>query len=204
MRRSVEGQIIYIGQAEHEVSADPNVVLSTILGSCVAVCLYDPVRLVGGMNHFLLPESVGGSSKDLFFGANLMETLINGLMKLGAPKRNLKAKLFGGANVIVEGSTVGERNSVFARSFLRDEGIECVSESLGGDRARRIRFWPTTGRVSQLRLSPTDVRNDLLALPPAPLAGTGSDGLELWDDSPHPSAAGSDRAQSPRKTRRSA
>ena len=133
------------------------------------------------MNHFLLPKETSGTSKELFFGANLMESLINSLMKLGASKRDLKAKLFGGANVIVEGSTVGQRNSQFARSFLHDEGIECVSESLGGARARRIRFWPTTGRVSQLRLSPTDLRVELLSLPrPAPPVVRRHD-AELWN-----------------------
>ena len=95
-------EVIYIGQADHRASADPSVVMSTVLGSCVATCLFDPVAKVGGMNHFLLPDTDSDRPGELRFGLNLMETLINDLLKKNARKKDLVAKIFGGANVIME------------------------------------------------------------------------------------------------------
>lgn len=173
-------EVIYIGQADHRASADPSVVMSTVLGSCVATCLYDPVAKVGGMNHFLLPDTDTDRPGELRFGLNLMETLINDLLKQNARKKDLVAKIFGGANVIMESSTIGARNGRFARQFLKDEGIPCIAESIGGDRARRIRFWPATGRAAQLILSPTDVRNDLLAVPRKRVVQPEDNEPEIW------------------------
>ena len=86
----------YIVQGEYRVSRDPSEVLSTVLGSCVAVCLWDPAAKVGGMNHFLLPAAPGqGDAKMLRYGAHAMEVLINEVLKLGARRKALQAKLFG-------------------------------------------------------------------------------------------------------------
>ena len=88
---------VHVGQGEHYVTADPTVMLTTILGSCVAMCLRDPVAGVGGMNHFLLPEGSGsGPEAGRRYGAYAMEVLINDCLKRGARRDRLEAKLFGG------------------------------------------------------------------------------------------------------------
>jgi chemotaxis protein CheD len=89
------------------------------------------------------------------YGVNSMELLINGLLQNGAARSRLKAKLFGGAHVIKSLSDVGAQNAEFATRFLSDEGITCVAKSLGGNRARRVRFWPTDGRAGQMLLEST-------------------------------------------------
>jgi chemotaxis protein CheD len=141
----------YIVQGEYRVSRDPSELLSTVLGSCVAVCLWDPMAKVGGMNHFLLPAAPGqGDAKMLRYGAHAMEVLINELLKLGARRRALQAKLFGGANVTDALGPIGKANATFALSYLGDEGIPCIAKSLGGTQARRIMFRPANGHVRQL------------------------------------------------------
>ena len=144
---------ITIFQGEFEVSDDPEICLVTILGSCVATCLYDPQRGIGGVNHFLLPGGGKGQDNNLRYGVHSMELLINALLRGGAEKRNLCAKVFGGARMLDEFSDIGKSNADFAQEFLDTESIPCVSKSLQGNRhqvsARRIRFWPVTGRVQQ-------------------------------------------------------
>ena len=141
-------------QGHYVVVGDEGTVLSTILGSCVAACLRDPVARVGGMNHFLLPGDEDEQSESLKYGVNSMELLINGLLRIGASRGRLEAKLFGGAQVVRNLSDIGAKNAEFALRFLRAEGISCVGQSLGGDRARRVRYWPSSGRASQLLLEP--------------------------------------------------
>lgn len=121
--------------------------MSTVLGSCVAACLYDPVRGVGGMNHFLLAD--GDGEEAMRYGAYAMEVLINDLLKLGASREQLQAKLFGGAKMMERLNDIGGENARFARQFLATEGIPIVGESLGGRRARRVEFWPVGGRARQ-------------------------------------------------------
>jgi len=141
----------YIVQGEYRVSRDPSEVLSTVLGSCVAVCLWDPSAKVGGMNHFLLPAAPGqGDAKMLRYGAHAMEVLINEVLKLGARRKALQAKLFGGANVTDVLGPIGQANATFALTYLSDEDIPCIAKSLGGTQARRIVFRPVTGHVRQL------------------------------------------------------
>jgi chemotaxis protein CheD len=150
--RGEGGRKVLIVQGEHAVSSDPEVAISTILGSCVAVCLYDANRGVGGMNHFLLAETADGvrmEEEAMRYGAYAMEVLINDLMKRGASRDHLEAKLFGGAKMFDSLNDVGASNAAFARRFMADEGIPVVAESLGGRSARRVEFWPTTGRVRQ-------------------------------------------------------
>ena len=101
------------------------------------------------MNQFLLPESSHGAAGQVLHGAQAMELLINGLLKLGARKERMRAKLFGGARMMAGLSDVGAANAAFAEAFLRDEGIACLGSSLGGYQARRVRFWPATGRAAQ-------------------------------------------------------
>jgi len=163
-------------QGETYVSADPGEVLTTILGSCVAVCLWDPVGRVGGMNHFLLPGEAGPGRDKIKFGTHAMELLINGLLRRGAMRNRLEAKVFGGANMISQFRDIGAGNIQFARQFLRAENIPCVSESLGGSEARRIRFWPTTGQVRML----TVPRHTDTALSRAPVGATASNDITLF------------------------
>lgn len=155
----VRERTMHVVQGEYAVIDDPGVVLTTILGSCVATCMWDPFAAVGGMNHFLLPGE-GGGGDEVKYGVNAMELLINGLLQKGAARSRLQAKLFGGANVVAGLSDVGAKNAEFAQRFLGLEKIACTARSLGGDRARRIRFWPTTGKAGQLLLDPsqTDTR----------------------------------------------
>ncbi|GLQ59655.1 chemotaxis protein CheD [Gluconobacter japonicus] len=143
-------EIRTIIQGEVAISADTSVVFATLLGSCISVCMYDPLSHVGGINHFLLPdgkESPSGTA--MRFGVNSMEMLINGLLKAGGQRNRLACKVFGGAAVVPTLGRIGEENIRFVTHYLEYEGIRCVSQSLGGTLARRIRFWPTTGRAQQ-------------------------------------------------------
>jgi chemotaxis protein CheD len=147
-------QRINIVQGEYQVSGDPRVVFTTILGSCVAACIHDPVARVGGLNHFLLPGESEGEG--LRYGAYAMELLVNGLLQRGGRRERLEAKLFGGACVQAGLSNIGEMNATFAETFLEREGIQLVGKSLRGIQARRIQFWPVAGRARQLLVPPTD------------------------------------------------
>jgi len=141
---------ITLTQGDYHASRDP-VVLSTILGSCVAVCLHDPAAGLGGMNHFLLPEGHGAhDARSERYGVNAMEQLINALLRLGARRGRLVAKAFGGANMTPRLKPIGDANSAFARNFLATEGITCIAESFGGTNARRVLFWPQTGKAQQM------------------------------------------------------
>lgn len=157
--------------------SDANAVLTTILGSCVATCMFDPLAKVGGMNHFLLPGDTG--VEGMKYGVNAMELLINGLLQQGATRARLQAKLFGGANVISNLSDIGAQNVAFAQRFLQTEGIQVVGTSLGGDRARRVRYWPTTGRASQMWIDRAEVFTAERKAKPAPVAKDAGD-LELF------------------------
>ena len=101
------------------------------------------------MNHFLLPGDGPGDGATAMRGVNAMELLINGLLKIGARRDRLQAKIFGGARMIKGLSDIGNKNASFATEFLQQESIECVGQCLGGNRARRIRFLATEGRVKQ-------------------------------------------------------
>ncbi len=162
-------------QGQYKVTNLENAVLSTLLGSCVAVCMYDPEAGVGGMNHFLVPGGQNrANERSLSHGAYSMELLINGLLKRCAERKRLVAKLFGGASVMSGLSDVGQLNAEFARSFLATEDIHCISESLGGKNARRINFWPYTGRVQQLFIPIAEVpqvEEEDKSEPEAPPAG---------------------------------
>ncbi|ANP45673.1 chemotaxis protein CheD [Candidatus Viadribacter manganicus] len=150
-------RVIHVVQGEYMIVRDPQVMLTTILGSCVATCLWDPIAEVGGMNHFLLPGEEEGVGEEMKYGVNAMELLINGLLQQGAQRTRLQAKLFGGAHVVHNLSDVGQKNAEFALRFLSMERIACTAQSLGGAQARRVRFWPTSGRAGQMLLASTHV-----------------------------------------------
>ena len=134
---------VLVGQGEH-------VVFTTLLGSCVSVCMFDTVAGVGGLNHILLPLSVQARADQARGAAvHAMELLVNPLLRAGASRRRLNAKIFGGASFGNNLGTIGADNVDFARSFLTNEGISVVAESVGGNSARQLRFFPSTGRVRQ-------------------------------------------------------
>jgi len=150
-------------QGEAHASYDTQVEMNTILGSCVATCLFDPVARIGGMNHFLLaepPESARGDGFDNNYGLYLMELLINEMLQLGAAKSRLKGRLYGGANINAELGAIGSANAAFAREFLAREGIENVFEDLEGKRARRIQFRPASGLVRCREVEPVAAPKD--------------------------------------------
>lgn len=142
-------QPMHILGGQYAVSADPDTVLMTVLGSCVSACIYDPVIAIGGMNHFILP-TCGGleiAERPERYGDLAMRSLVDDLYCLGAERRNLRAKLFGGRTRKSSGYDPGSLNAAFARRFLLEEGIKLVDSSLGDDLARWIAFHPATGGV---------------------------------------------------------
>ena len=130
-----------------------DMLIVTVLGSCVAACIRDRVSGVGGMNHFMLPD--GGNDSDnpvsasMRYGTYAMEILINDLLKAGAKRENLEAKVFGGGAVLrgFIAINVGERNAHFVRAYLRAENIRIVAEDLNDVHPRKVYFFPRTGKV---------------------------------------------------------
>jgi chemotaxis protein CheD len=142
---------INVIQGTNYVTGNRNAVLTTILGSCVACCLYDPHARVGGMNHFLLAEPREGmssnSSEAERYGLFAMELLVNEMLKAGATRATLKAHLYGGANMHVGMQAIGTSNARFAESFLIRDGIPLVHSDLGGTLARRVEFRAASGQA---------------------------------------------------------
>lgn len=136
---------VYITQGQQAVGNDTDMIISTILGSCISVCLWDPEAGVGGMNHLLLPTARQGGGGEATAGAVDLDLLINKMMPLGAVRPRLRAKLFGGSSMLQGRTDIGARNAEFGRTYLQNEGIPCDAESVGGSQARRLRFWPATG-----------------------------------------------------------
>ncbi|NTF10696.1 chemoreceptor glutamine deamidase CheD [Agrobacterium rubi] len=172
---------VNIIQGEWKVLSDPNAVLTTILGSCVAACLRDPVAGIGGMNHFLLPGTGNNTGGDATrFGVHLMELLIKGLLKQGARRDRLEAKIFGGAKTIAYLSNVGEQNAHFATQFLKDERIP-IGASTGGDHGRKLEFWPVSGRARQYPLNGIETQKTVaLEQRPAPFARAVESNIEFF------------------------
>ena len=174
-----EPRKIHVIQGEFHVSDGDDVIMTTILGSCVAACMRDCVARVGGMNHFLLPGAAGDAG--MRYGVQSMELLVNALLRMGARRERLEVKLFGGAHLFDGLSDVGAQNAAFAERFLKDEGLTYLGGSLRGDRARRVQFWPLSGRARQILLAPTESQvfaAERRAPKPAPAADDG--GLELF------------------------
>lgn len=160
----LKSQIMTIFAGEYFISSKQEVI-STVLGSCIAVCLYDPENKIGGMNHFMLPEG-GQVQNELYnkqglnkekltadsmrYGITAMEVLIGEMQKRGAERSNLKAKIFGGGRVInrdFTGSTVGDKNIGFAKAYLKTENIPIESEDVGRTHGRKIYFLTNNNSV---------------------------------------------------------
>jgi chemotaxis protein CheD len=138
--------------AGHIVASSDPCVISTILGSCVSVCLFDPVLRMGGANHFLLPLPASGSLASPRFGKPATERLVLRLVAMGCRQQDLHAKVFGGADVLgLPGrglrETLGAQNVSVARETLAELGIRVVIESVGGTRGRRLLFRPCDGEA---------------------------------------------------------
>lgn len=144
--------------------AKNGMLLVTVLGSCIAACIRDPMVGIGGMNHFMLPDDGGrdamGSSAR--YGTYAMEVLINHLLKLGARRNRLEAKVFGGGAVLasLSSSNVGARNAEFVLNFLKTEKIPVVAKDLLDSYPRKVYYFPLTGRVLVKKLH--RVHNDTL------------------------------------------
>lgn len=144
-----------------------DMVLVTVLGSCVSACVRDRRSSIGGMNHFMLPEG-GQDARDPLsstarYGVFAMEVLINELLKLGARRSDLEAKVFGGGNVMAgfTQANVGQRNAIFVREFLQTEHIALIAEDLLDIYPRKVYFFPATGRVLVKKLR--EQHNDTIA-----------------------------------------
>lgn len=145
-----------------------DMLIVTVLGSCVSACIRDRVSGIGGMNHFMLPDSGAADgnspiSASMRYGTYAMEVLINQLLKAGARRENMEAKVFGGGNVLRGFTTinVGERNAQFVRSYLRAENMRVTAEDLNDIYPRKVYFFPRTGKVLVKKLKQT--HNDTLA-----------------------------------------
>lgn len=145
-----------ITQGEQAVSDDPNVVISTLLGSCVSCCLWDPVMKLGGINHMLVADLSETRAAANDMGAYGMELLINEILKRGGQRNRLTAKVFGGAQMFKGLSNIGPSNVAFTLDYLAREKMECVSHSTGGRQARHLLFWPASGKVHQ-RFVPEEI-----------------------------------------------
>jgi chemotaxis protein CheD len=145
-----------------------DMLIVTVLGSCVSACIRDRVSGLGGMNHFMLPDGGGGDpnspvSASARYGTYAMEILINDLLKAGARRENMEAKVFGGGAVL-RGFTainVGERNAAFVINYLKTEKMRVVAEDLNDVFPRKVYFFPRTGKVLVKKL--TQTHNDTLA-----------------------------------------
>ena len=148
--RNFETQAAKILPGEYYVTAR-DMMIVTVLGSCVSACIRDPVNKVGGMNHFMLPEHGGDPDSPLStsarYGAYAMEILINQLLKMGAQRPHLEAKLFGAGRVLAGVTDVGKRNAHFAEEYLSRERIRVASKDLGDIYPRKVYYFPQTGRV---------------------------------------------------------
>jgi chemotaxis protein CheD len=133
--------------------------IATLLGSCVAVCLYDPKLKLGGMNHFLLPSRTSSANADtdvILNGDFAMEVLANGLFNKGARKERLVAKAFGGGTIVSSiRMAIGERNADFAKEWLAQEGIPLVASDFSGPWSRKVVFVPQTGDAFCRRIPTT-------------------------------------------------
>lgn len=150
--------VVQVFQGDFFVSTREGEMLATVLGSCVAACIRDPVAGVGGMNHFLLPDKGGDTSPDLpvsaalRYGSYSMEQLINGILTAGGRRERLEVKIFGGANVLAGLRGIGHQNADFIERFLKAEGFRIMAADLRGTLPRKVQYFPSSGvaRVKQI------------------------------------------------------
>lgn len=156
--RTFDTDAAKIGPGEYYYT-DQDMLIVTVLGSCISACIRDPITGVGGMNHFMLPQGAKADidnpvSESMRYGNYAMEVLINQLMRNGAKRENLEAKIFGGGNVLRSFTTnmVGDRNAAFVKKYLKDEGIKITSEDVLDVFPRKVYYFPKTGKVMVKKL----------------------------------------------------
>lgn len=160
-----------------------DMLIMTTLGSCIAACIYDRNAKVGGMNHFMLPDGAGDSGR---YGSYAMELLINEMMKRGASRLTMEAKVFGGGQVVSGMTTmnVGERNTTFVMDYLKTERIPVVSKDVLDVYPRKVCFLPGSGKAMVKRLAPTNtdtlLAQDRAAAQRAVPAATGGGSVDLF------------------------
>lgn len=150
-----------IAQGQYSISDDPDAVITTVLGSCVAACIRDPRRGVGGMNHFVLPESPSPLSEQFDpsrYGDCLMPQLIDALLANGAKLHRLEAVVFGGASPSESFYNVGRRNLAFALNFLAARRIAIIDSPGVAPLGCRLEYWPVSGKVVQTPLGDAKTR----------------------------------------------
>jgi chemotaxis protein CheD len=166
--RDFEMTAVKILPGEFFATADATAI-TTVLGSCVSVCLYDRVAAIGGMNHFMLPELMQGGNPTCSaacnetcigsccarYGSCAMRQLMQQLELLGANRRRLEAKLFGAGRVMAGVTDIGEKNAAFALDYLDKQRIAVVSSDLGATCPRKVLFFPGTGRAFVKRIRET-------------------------------------------------
>lgn len=180
-----------VNQGQVAVTGEKNVVYSTVLGSCISACVRDPLIKVGGMNHFLLPVATkeisecDASSMALRYGNYSMDVLINEVLKHGGRRERLELKLFGGGNVMqsVSSMNIGHRNADFIEEYVRLEGLNLVSSDVRGTHARRVQYFPISGRARMMAIVDAEneviFKNELRNRPRAEKTPTGD--IELFD-----------------------
>lgn len=168
-----------------------DMVLTTVLGSCVSACVRDSTAGIGGMNHFMLPEDMDPASRDaaaaMRYGAYAMEMLLNELFRGGARRERLEAKVFGGGAVLANMTmlNIGERNADFVLRYLQMEQVRVAAQDLRGSLPRRINYFPGSGRVTVRKLRQQDdallVQSDEQELAQALLKQRGRNKVEIFD-----------------------
>jgi chemotaxis protein CheD len=163
-----------------------DLLIMTTLGSCIATCLWDRQAKVGGMNHFMLPDNGGSGADSGRYGSYAMELLINELLKLGASRLTLEAKVFGGGAVIsgMNSINVGERNTAFVMDYLKTERIPVVSKDVLEIYPRKVCFLPFSGKAMVKRLAPTNpeaiVQQERMAAQKVAPVSTGGGSIDLF------------------------
>ena len=135
--------------------------IATVLGSCIAACIRDPVFGIGGMNHFMLPASKsdetesrgsGDQSHIARYGNHAMELLINAILKHGGKRDHLEIKVFGGGRIMPQMMDIGQRNTAFVRDYIRTEGLNLLAEEVGSTYPRKVLYFPASGKVRMKKL----------------------------------------------------
>lgn len=147
-----------------------NELVTTVLGSCISACIRDRELGIGGMNHFMLPETTAEKMKQgsdamignaTRYGNYAMEHLINTILTNGGKRKNLEVKVFGGGKIIPTLSDVGERNVQFVLDYIDQEGLNLISKDLGDIYPRKVIYFPKTGKVGMKKIQ--DLHNDTIA-----------------------------------------
>ena len=155
--------MVSVFQGDFYTSANPNETITTVLGSCIAVCIRDPDIRFGGMNHFLLPQALGkeavSNQNQLRYGSYSIERLINVVMSHGGRRDRMEVKIFGGSNLQSGPISIGSHNADFVERYFETEGIQVVAKDLRGNSPRRLRYNPCSGKVLVKRASDRDAQS---------------------------------------------